>query len=119
MDCTLYKKPTGDGLVNPNAALGMISTAPFIFIAGVPLTNVITRPNGIFEKLLTGIINTSAWVGTAGSTSSVPANRIIPALSALYLFGTYTLGGASSAAAIAGSSRDGRDNKSKSPSEEY
>lgn len=102
-----------DGLVNPSAALTMIGSAPFIFLGAVPVANFVTSSGGVFEKLLNGIVNTTAFIGTAGTTSSIPLNRIIPALSALYLFGTYTLGGASSAAAIAGSSQEGRDNKSK------
>lgn len=104
-------KPQDDGVVNPSAALQMIGTAPFVFVAGVPVTNFLTAPGGVFEKLLNGIVNTSVFVGTAGARSSISTDRVIPALSALYLFGTFALGGASSAAAIAASSKDGRDNK--------
>jgi hypothetical protein len=45
----------------------MIATAPFVFVAGVPLTNFITAPGGIFEKLLNGIIGTTTFIGTAGT----------------------------------------------------
>jgi hypothetical protein len=59
--------PRDDGLVNVSAAITMIATAPFVFVAGVPLTNFITAPGGIFEKLLNGIIGRTTFIGTAGT----------------------------------------------------
>ena len=78
----------------------MAGIAPPIFIAAVPLTSYLSQPGSLVEKLVNGLLRTTVYVGSAGSSSQVSGGRVIPALSALYLFLTYGLGGAMSAAAI-------------------
>lgn len=102
---------SSDGIQNP-AGVAFLGIAPPIFIAAVPLSFWLTQPNGSVEKLLNSIVRTTVYVGSAGSTSNVSTDRAIPALSALYMFLTYGLGGASSAAAIDMGTK-GRDSSRK------
>jgi hypothetical protein len=105
------RKPEDGGIANPKEGLTMLSVAPVLYVGCSALANYISKPGGVFEKLLNGILSTSAYVATAGTQSSIPAGRVIPALSALYIFSTYSLGSASSASAIAGGFKEGRNNK--------
>lgn len=88
----------------------MAAIAPPLFIAAVPITSYLAQPGRIIESIVNGLGRATVYVGTAGSTSQVPGGRMIPALSALYIFLTYGLGGATSAAALDMSNSKGRDN---------
>lgn len=99
-----------DGVVNPSGSI-LLLAAPPIFAAGVPVCNFIASKGGLFEKALNGFISASTFVASAGTTSSISSDRVIPALSAIFLFSTYALAGASSAAAIGMSSSEGRSNE--------
>jgi hypothetical protein len=108
---TSSKPQEGNGIVNAKDGISMLAVAPVLYVGGATLANYLTTPGGTFEKLLNGILNTTSFVATAGSTSTMAANRVIPALSALYLFATYTLSSVSSAAAISSAFKEGRNNK--------
>lgn len=104
------KPQEGNGVVNAKDGLAMMGLAPLLYLGCATGANYLSTPGGAFEKLLNGILNTTTFAATAGSTSTVAANRVIPALSALYLFATYSLSSASSAAAIASAFKEGRNN---------
>lgn len=103
---------SSDGVENP-AGIAVAGFAPLIFAAGIPVTSYLTQPSGLFEKVLNGVVSSVTYVGTAGTTSTVSTGAMIPTLSAVYLFATYALGGATSAAAIDMSTEKGRDNNGR------
>ena len=100
-----------DGVLNPSG-YKFLGIAPPIFLAAVPLSSWLSQPGGLIEKIIHGIARGTVYAGSAGTTTSVPAARIVPALSALYLFLVYGVGGASSASAIDLGTK-GRDNARK------
>ncbi|KAK3697629.1 hypothetical protein LTR37_017367 [Vermiconidia calcicola] len=105
----LSQKLESDGVVNPKgfALLG----GNIGFIATVPLTSFLARPNGMLEKLVNALCAGIAFVGSAGSTSKVSSTGMIAALSALYIWMTFVFSGVGSAAGMNISTKDGRDDK--------
>ncbi|KUJ08309.1 uncharacterized protein LY89DRAFT_677179 [Mollisia scopiformis] len=91
-----------DGVVNSNGIL-MIAFGP-IFLAFIPVTNYITTPNSLVQKAIETLL--AAIPGSA----SIPSNRVIPALSAFYIFWTFAATGAASAAGLGASRKEGLDN---------
>ena len=93
--------------VNPKGLATIGGSA--LFIAAVPLTSFLAQPNGLLEKAVNGLCTAIAFVGSAGSNSKVSQTQKIAALSTLYIFSTYALSGAGSAAALAAGNKEGRD----------
>ena len=81
-----------------------------LFLAAVPLTSWVAQPNGLLEKAVNGVVSSVAFLGSAGSTSSVAQTGKIAALGALYVTVTYAISGAGSAAGTASGNEEGRDN---------
>lgn len=108
-ELTKLPRPGNDGIVNP-AGIAISGVAPPLFIAAVPLTSYLSQPSGLVEKLVNGLVKTTVYVGSAGASSTVSSGRAIPALSALYLFAAYALGGATSASALDMGNEKGRSN---------
>lgn len=77
-----------------------------MYLALVPLTSYLTKPDSICQSLTHALIKLLPGVGV----SSITAGRAIPALSALYLFWTFGASGAASAAGQAMSREEGFDN---------
>jgi hypothetical protein len=90
--------------VNPSGAI-ILAAAP-MYLALVPLTSYLTKPDSICQSLTHALIKLLPGVGV----SSITAGRAIPALSALYLFWTFGASGAASAAGQAMSREEGFDN---------
>lgn len=84
--------------------------APF-YLALVPVTSWLSRPNGILSKAIGAVASVVLIPGSGSSTSSVPADRIIPALSTVYIFWTFGASGAFSAAGQAMSRPAGLDDR--------
>ncbi|KAL1597388.1 hypothetical protein SLS59_007418 [Nothophoma quercina] len=93
-----------NGVVNPSGAIVM-AAAP-LYLALVPLTSYLTKPNSIIQSLTHALIKVLPGVGV----SSITSGRAIPALSALYLFWTFGASGAASAAGQAMAREEGLDN---------
>ncbi|OSS51940.1 hypothetical protein B5807_03637 [Epicoccum nigrum] len=93
-----------NGVVNPSGAI-ILAAAP-MYLALVPLTSYLTKPDSICQSLTHALIKLLPGVGV----SSITAGRAIPALSALYLFWTFGASGAASAAGQAMSREEGFDN---------
>lgn len=66
-----------DGIIKPSG-LAVMAFGPF-FLAAVPLTSYITKPGGYVQTL----IETALKLIPGGS---IPADRMIPAMSAIYYF---------------------------------
>lgn len=81
-----------------------------LFLAAVPVTSWIAQPNGLLEKAVNGVCSSVAFLGSAGSMSSVAQSGKIAALGALYVTMTYAITGAGSAAGAAAGTEGGRDN---------
>lgn len=81
-----------------------------LFLAAVPVTSWVAQPNGLLEKAVNGLCSTVAFLGSAGSTSTVSQTGKIAALGALYVTVTYAISGAGSAAGAAAGTEGGRDN---------
>lgn len=77
-----------------------------MYLALVPLTSYLTKPNSICQSLTHALIKVLPGVGI----SSITSGRAIPALSALYLFWTFGASGAASAAGQAMAREEGLDN---------
>lgn len=77
-----------------------------MYLALVPLTSYLTKPDSICQSLTHALIKLLPGVGV----SSITAGRAIPALSALYLFWTFGASGAASAAGQAMARDEGLDN---------
>ncbi|KXT02931.1 hypothetical protein AC578_10600 [Pseudocercospora eumusae] len=105
---SLVKQLADDGVENP-AGLAMFGFGG-LFLAAIPLTSWIAQPNGLVEKAVNGVVNSVAFLGSAGSTSSVAQTGKIAALAALYTTVTYALSGAGSAAGVDAGNKEGRDN---------
>lgn len=97
-----------NGIYNTNGFL-WASAGP-VFIALVPVTSWLTTPGGLVEKAVHGLINTTAFIGSAGSTTTISKAGAIPALTAVYIAVTYALSGAASVGGVAAASPNGRDN---------
>ena len=105
--CTviLHLKPTDEiHSVNPSGAIVMAAVP--MYLALVPLTSYLTKPNSIVQSLTHALIKVLPGVGV----SSITSGRAIPALSALYLFWTFGASGAASAAGQAMAREEGLDN---------
>lgn len=74
------------------------------FLAIIPITNYATAPNGIVQKAVETLIS------LIPKNASIASDRVIPALSAFYIFWTFAATGAASAAGLAASTKDGLDN---------
>lgn len=81
-----------------------------VFLAAIPVTSWLAQPNGVLEKLVNGLLSTTTYIFTAGSSSTISPAATIPALSAIYIFFTFGFTGAASAGAQAAGTRGGRDN---------
>ncbi|KAF3031570.1 hypothetical protein E8E11_000862 [Didymella keratinophila] len=92
------------GVVNPSGAI-VLAAAP-MYLALVPLTSYLTKPNSIVQSLTHALIKVLPGVGV----NSINSGRAIPALSALYLFWTFGVSGAASAAGQAMAREEGLDN---------
>lgn len=106
MFCSRLVKTSADMTcrVNPSGAI-ILAAAP-MYLALVPLTSYLTKPDSICQSLTHALIKLLPGVGV----SSITAGRAIPALSALYLFWTFGASGAASAAGQAMSREEGFDN---------
>ncbi|KAE9366380.1 hypothetical protein N431DRAFT_488154 [Stipitochalara longipes BDJ] len=91
-----------DGVVNPS---GLLTTAigP-LFLAVIPLTTSITHPNSTIQKALETLLS------IIPGSDSIPKDRVIPALSAFYIFWTFAATGAASAGGQGAGRREGLDN---------
>lgn len=74
------------------------------FLAVIPITNYATAPNGIVQKAVETLIS------LIPKNASIASDRVIPALSAFYIFWTFAATGAASAAGLAASKKEGLDN---------
>jgi hypothetical protein len=83
----------------------VLAAAP-MYLALVPLTSYLTKPNSIVQSLTHALIKVLPGVGV----NSITSGRAIPALSALYLFWTFGPSGAASAAGQAMAREEGLDN---------
>lgn len=90
--------------INPSGAT-VLAAAP-MYLALVPLTSYLTKPNSIVQSLTHALIKVLPGV----SVNSITSGRAIPALSALYLFWTFGASGAASAAGQAMAREEGFDN---------
>jgi len=75
-----------------------------LFLALIPVTNYITAENGVVQKAMETLL--AAIPGNA----SISKDRVIPALSAFYIFWTFAATGAASAAGLGSSRKEGLDN---------
>ncbi|KAK5212361.1 hypothetical protein LTR41_002603 [Exophiala xenobiotica] len=96
-------KAAENGIANTSGAL-IAAFAP-LYLAGVPLTSYLTSPNGILERTVHTLLDISIPGGT------IPHDRLIPAISALYVFFTFGATGAFSAAGQAMARPTGLDNR--------
>ncbi|KAH7384404.1 hypothetical protein DE146DRAFT_224652 [Phaeosphaeria sp. MPI-PUGE-AT-0046c] len=93
-----------NGVINSSGA-AIMGVAP-LYLALIPATTYLTKPDSIVQSLTHALIKLLPGVGTASITSG----RAIPALSALYLFWTFGASGAISAAGQAMGRAEGLDN---------
>ncbi|KAF1921307.1 hypothetical protein BDU57DRAFT_45734 [Ampelomyces quisqualis] len=93
-----------NGVVNPSGAFVM-AAAP-MYLAFIPVTTYLTKPNSIIQSLTHALIKLLPGVAPTAITSG----RAIPALSALYLFWTFGASGALSAGGQAMGRAQGLDN---------
>ncbi|KAF1978654.1 hypothetical protein BU23DRAFT_550061 [Bimuria novae-zelandiae CBS 107.79] len=93
-----------NGIINPGGA-ALVGFAP-MYLALIPLTSYLTKPNSTVQKLSETLIKLVPGIGV----SSISSGRAIPALSAIYLFWTFGASGAVSAAGQAMGREDGLDN---------
>ena len=88
--------------VNPSGIF--TAGAAVAFLIAVPITTYITAPNGVFQSFV------EATIRLVPGTANIPKDRIIPALSALYIFVTFGATGAASGAGQAMARENGLDN---------
>lgn len=94
--------------VNPNGLL--IGGAAVAFLAAVPVTSYITAPGGVLQSFV------EATVRLVPGTANIPKERVLPALSALYIFVSFGATGAFSAAGQAMANEKGLDdNRTSAP----
>jgi uncharacterized MAPEG superfamily protein len=89
--------------VNPKAFRAVV-IVPIAIFSSVPVVGFLARPNGFIYRLITTPLR--AFTYAAG----LPANATIPALSTLYVIGTYVFAAAGSASGIGAGQLEGRDN---------
>ncbi|KAF2026864.1 hypothetical protein EK21DRAFT_91992 [Setomelanomma holmii] len=94
-----------NGVVNPSGA-AILGAAP-LYLALIPVTSYLTKPDSIIQSLTHALIKVLPGVGTTAITSG----RAIPALSALYIFWAFGASGAASAAGQAMGREEGLDNE--------
>lgn len=103
MECRSSKQlrdfPDNDS-VNPSGLM-LAAFAP-VFLAAVPVTSYITKPGGYVQTLVGTVLKLIPG-------GSIPPNRVIPAMSAIYIFWTFAGSGAISAAGQAASRKEGLD----------
>jgi hypothetical protein len=80
-----------------------------MFLAIIPVTNAVTAPNSFVQKAVENLLS------VIPGSSSIPKDRVIPALSAFYIFWTFAATGAASAAGLAASKKEGLDNNRMRP----
>jgi uncharacterized MAPEG superfamily protein len=73
-----------------------------VFLAAVPVTSYITKPGGYVHTLVETVLKLAPG-------GSIPPDRVIPAMSAIYIFWTFAGSGAISAAGQAASQKEGLD----------
>ncbi|CAO2648285.1 Nn.00g075520.m01.CDS01 [Neocucurbitaria sp. VM-36] len=93
-----------NGILNPSGAF-LVAAAP-MYLALIPLTSYLTKPDSITQSLTHALIKLIPSIGA----TSITSGRAIPALSALYLFWTFGASGAASAAGQAMGREEGFDN---------
>ncbi|KAL6708266.1 hypothetical protein ACN47E_003190 [Coniothyrium glycines] len=98
------RKAAENGVINPAGAMVLAATP--MYLALIPVTTFLTKPDSIIQSLTHALIKLLPGVGTTAITSG----RAIPALSALYLFWTFGASGAASAAGQAMAREEGLDN---------
>lgn len=76
-----------------------------MYLAAIPLTAYMTRPGGLFQQVLAATLKIIPG-------GPIAQDRVIPALSALYVFWTFGGSGAFSAAGQAMAREEGLDNSS-------
>ena len=81
-----------------------MGAAAAAFLAAVPITTYMTAPGGVLQSFI------EAAVRLVPGTANISKDRVVPALSALYIFATFAGTGALSAAGQAMSSEKGLDN---------
>ena len=86
--------------VNPSG-LTVAAFAP-VFLAAVPVTSYITKPGGYVHTLVETVLKLIPG-------GSIPSDRVIPAMSVIYIFWTFAGSGAISAAGQAASRKEGLD----------
>jgi hypothetical protein len=100
------RSPTSSHSVNPQGLLAA-AVGP-VFLAAIPVTNYITAPNGTVQKAI------EALLSIIPGSDSIPKDRVIPALSAFYIFWTFAATGAASAGGLGASRKEGLDNNRES-----
>ena len=74
-----------------------------VFAAFVPVTSLIAKEGGIFQSILSTVLQAVPGLG------NIQPDRIIPAMSAFYIFATFAATGAASVAGIAAAHEKGLD----------
>ncbi|RYO31467.1 hypothetical protein AA0113_g10097 [Alternaria arborescens] len=92
-----------NGVVNPSGA--MIAAFAPMYLAAIPVTSYLTKPNSVMQSLVHALIKLIPGV----TTTAITSGRAIPALSAIYLFWTFGASGALSAAGQAMGREEGLD----------
>ncbi|KAI4699310.1 hypothetical protein J4E81_005204 [Alternaria sp. BMP 2799] len=92
-----------NGIANPSGA--MIAAFAPMYLAAIPLTSFLTKPNSVTQSLVHALIKLIPGV----TTTAITSGRAIPALSALYIFWTFGASGALSAAGQAMGREEGLD----------
>ena len=91
--------------VNPSGIFTL--GAAVAFLIAVPITTYITAPGGVLQSFV------ETAVRIVPGTADIPNNRIVPALSALYIFMTFGVTGAASGAGQAMAREGGLDDNRK------
>ena len=74
-----------------------------LFAAFVPVTSLVAKEGGLFQSTLSSILQAVPGLG------NIQADRIIPAMSAFYIFTTFGATGAASGAGVAAAHEKGLD----------
>ncbi|TVY62930.1 hypothetical protein LSUE1_G007632 [Lachnellula suecica] len=91
-----------DGVENPNGFF-LAAFGP-VFLAAIPLTSYITAPNSFVQSAVETLL------ALIPGSNSIAPDRVIPALSAVYIFWTFAATGAASAAALGAGNKGALDN---------
>ncbi len=86
----------------------MLGAIGAVYFGVIPVTSYFTQPGGAFESVLNAFIRV-----LLPSSDKMPADRVIPALAAVYSFFTFVGTGAFSVAGLNASSERGLDKNSK------